>query len=563
MSSPVPADPGPDLTGLEDAALQAELAALLPLADKDALTDPLTLAMHLEPRMVHRPHLRVIAQAIAGLSKDGGDRVLITTPPQVGKTSIAAIWGIFWWLCLNPTARVIIGSYGTMLATKRGRAVRKLVQQHGYRYGLVLEQGSGAANDWHLTSGGGVRSAGIDAGITGEPGTLALIDDPVKGRAEADSPTQREKTWDWWSGDLQSRLAPGAPVLLVMTRWHDDDIAARLLKEEGTAEDGGRWRVIYMPAIATSPDLAPDGLTDGLGRAPGEPLTHPRIKTSERERLLGHWNDKKRASTPRDWGALYMGDPKPAEGALIDRKVLRDRRHFRAKAIAIKSAVAIDPSGGGRDTAGVVAGFLGDDRRVYLTHDLSKRMPTEEWAEAACQLAYDTNADKIIIETNYGGDMGRRVIRAAWKDLVDQGKIPPTVIPPSIHLVNARKGKVLRAEPIAQQIVLDNVRFAAPMPEMEDEWATWQPTSRDSPGRIDASSYLVYGLLPIAGMQGMAGTMSTAAHVSRRAAAGMGAAGMPSMKRVGTGGGLVRTGGLTVVPLRPRGGRSTFRMPEG
>lgn len=564
MGSPEPVQPGTDPSALEDAALQAELSALLPLADKDALSDPLTLAMHLDPRIVSRPHLRVISQAIAGLSRDGGDRVLITTPPQVGKTQLAAIWGIFWWLCQDPRARVIIGSYGTMLATKRGRAVRKLVQQHGYRYGLALEQGSGAAHDWHLKSGAGVRSAGIDAGITGEPGTLALIDDPVKGRSEADSPTQREKAWDWWSGDLQSRLAPGAPVLLVMTRWHNDDLAARLLSEEGTITEGGRWRVIYMPAIAVSPDEAPDGLIDGLGRAPGEPLTHPKIKTSDRDRLLAHWNDKKRASRPRDWGALYMGDPKPVAGALIDRKILRERRCFRPKAIPIKHAVAIDPSGGGRDTAGVVAGWLGNDRRVYLTHDLSKRMPTEEWAEIACQLAYDTNADKIIIETNYGGDMGRRVIRAAWKDLVEHGSIPATVIPPSLHLVNARKGKLLRAEPIAQQIVLDNVRLAAPLPELEEEWATWQPTSKDSPGRIDASAYLVYGLLPIAGMQGMAGTMSTAAHVSRRVAAGAGTAGMPNMNRVTTQLPYGGSRGLTVVPLRPREGRrSTFRMPEG
>lgn len=563
-----PAEPAPPVGTepalLEDTALQAELSALLPLADKDALVDPLTLAMHLDPRMVSRPHLRVIAQAITGLSTDGGDRVLITTPPQVGKTQLA-IWGVFWWLARNPRARVIIGSYGTLLATKRGRSVRKLVQQYGYRYDLKLEAGSGAANDWHLTSGAGVRSAGIGAGITGEPASLALIDDPVKGRVEADSPTQREKAWNWWSGDLQSRLAPGAPVMLVMTRWHDDDIAARLLSEEGTIEQGGRWRVIYMPAIAVAEADAPDGLRDGLGRTPGTPLSHPRIKTSEPKKLLAHWSDKKKASTPRDWGSLYQGDPKPVEGALIDRKILRERQDFRPSAIPVKHAVAVDPSGGGRDTAGIVAGWLGDDRRVYLSHDLSARMSTDEWAETACQLAYDTNADKIIIETNYGGDMGRRVIRAAWKDLVDKGVIPAGQVPPSLHLVNARKGKMLRAEPIAQQIVLDNVRIGAPMPELCEEWATWQPTSHDSPGRIDASAYLVYGLLPIAGMQGMAGTMSTAAHVSRRVAAGAGAAGMPTIGRVAGGRSGLATGlgvgGGAVVPFRPRGGRA-LRLPE-
>lgn len=538
MATPEPIDRAVDPGMLDDIALQAELRALMPLADRDALADPLTLAMHLDKRMVSRPHLRVIAEALAGLSTSDGSRVLITTPPQVGKTQLA-IWGIFWWLAKHPSARVIIGSYGTQLATKRGRAIRKLVQAHGRRYGLEQEQGVGAAGDWQLTTGGGVRSAGMGAGITGEPANFALIDDPVKGRSEADSPARREQAWNWWSGDLTSRLAPGAPVLLVMTRWSDDDVAARLLAEEGTVEHGGRWRVVCMPAIAVAEDAEHGIFPDGLGREPGDPLSHPMIPTSNRALLLRHWQDKRKTSTARDWGALYQGNPRPVEGALVDREVLRKRRCFRTEVMGIKHAVAIDPSGGGRDTAGIVAGFLGVDRRVYLTHDLSGKMPTEQWAETACQLAYDTAADRIYVESNFGGDMARRVVRAAWKDLVDRGSIPASVLPPQILMVNARKGKVLRAEPIAQQIILDNVRLAAPLPELEEEWATWQPTSTTSPGRIDASVHLIVGLLPIAGLQALSGSVSSAAKVSRRIASGSGAAGMPYINR-GTGSGEAR-----------------------
>lgn len=526
-----------DASILDDAALQAELSALLPLADRDALTDPLTLAMHLDRRVVTRPHLRVIAEALAGLSPGGGDRVLITTPPQVGKTELAK-WGVFWWLAQHPEARVIIGSYGTLLATKRGRSIRKLIQTYGERYGLRLDIGTGAANDWLLTSGGGCKSAGVGAGITGEPANFALLDDLVKGRDEADSPTQREKTWNWWSGDLTSRLAPGAPVLLVMTRWHPDDIAGRLLDKEGTLEEGGRWKVVAMPAIAVPEDAKNGVYADGLAREPGVPLSHPRLKTTCTADLLHHWKDKRSSSTSRDWTALYQCNPRPVEGALIDRKILLERRVRELDTTPVKHAVAIDPSGGGRDTAGVVAGFLGADRRVYISHDLSARMQVEEWTEVACQLAFDTNADKIIIETNYGAGMARRVVRAAWADLVTKGRIPATVLPPSLFEVHARKGKVLRAEPIAQQIILDNVRFASVMPELEDEWATWLPTSNDSPGRIDASAYLVYGLLPLAGMQALAGSMSSAAQVSRLRATGSGESGMPVIPR-GSGAGRV------------------------
>jgi hypothetical protein len=311
-----------------------------------------------------------------------------------------------------------------------------------------------------------------------------------------------------------------------------------------------------MPAIAVAEDREHGVFPDGLGRQPGEPLSHPRIATSDRARLLRHWEDKKRSSTPRDWGALYMGNPRPVEGALIDREILRKRRCYNPETVPVKHAVAVDPSGGGRDTAGIVAGFLGADRKVYLTHDLSGRMPTEQWAEKACLLAYTTQADRLYVETNYGADMALRVVRAAWKDLIDRGDVPAGTLPPMILPVHARKGKLLRAEPIAAQIILDNVRFAAHMPELEEEWATWMPTSNVSPGRIDASVHMIVGLLPVAGIQAIAGTVSSPVNVSRRIAVGHGDSGMPVIPR-GTG-----AGGARVIPIHPIGQRrGGFRMP--
>jgi hypothetical protein len=298
---------------------------------------------------------------------------------------------------------------------------------------------------------------------------------------------------------------------------------------------------------------------DALGRAPGEPLSHPKIATSDRERLLRHWQDKKASSTPRDWGALYMGNPKPVEGALVAREILRRQRHYDTVVEPIRKAVSIDPSGGGRDTAGVCAGFLGADRKVYLTHDLSGTMSSDEWAEKACQLAFDTGADRILVEKNFGGDMTTKLVRAAWADLVRAGKITPTYLPPQIIPVNAKQGKRLRAEPIAAQMVLDNVRFAGPMSEMEDEWATWQATSTTSPGRIDASVHLVVGLLPIAGIQAIAGTVASPVRVSRKAAVGHGDAGMPYIPRgrSGPGGGRV----ISIDSVRSK--RLGVRFPGG
>lgn len=514
----VTADPGSALRPvwqMTEAELIAEAEAINRAQDQAALTDPSTLMRHVYPGYRRRQHLRVIGDNVADVGNGSCKRLLVTTPPQVGKTVTAVVGTAFWWLALNPTHRVIIASYGTNLAVNRGRSIRKLVIEHGHRYGLQLERGASSAAEWNLVTGGGVKSVGVGAGVTGSPGDIALIDDPHKSRAEADSLRRREAVYDWYSGDLLSRLAPGSPVILIMTRWHPDDLAARVIKDEGLEETGGRWRMVHLPALSLGPAVDP------LGRPTGEPLPHPKIKPGDREGALSHWRERRLASTVRDWFALYMGDPQPAEGALVTRALLKERRCYQTTppscAPARKAAVAVDPSGGGRDTAGVIGGHLGTDGRLYITHDYSKAMSSDEWSKAACRLAVDIDADQIIVEVNYGGDMAKLAIRTAWDALRTEeldllrGDTPAADhvhtdayrenakfnrLPPRIVAVRARKNKLLRAEPIAQQWVVDRIRTGAYLPEMEEEWATWQPDDTSSPGRIDASVYLAYGLLP-------------------------------------------------------------------
>lgn len=499
---------------MSDAELIAEADAIRAADDRDALADPATLLRHLQPNTYRkRRHLRVIGRTLADVHAGVVDRVVITTPPQVGKTVTAVVGGAFWWLALHPAHRVIVGSYGNGLAINRGRSVRKLVIEHGHRYDLRLEAGSQAVNDWSLTTGGGMKSVGVGGGVHGNPGDLALIDDPHKSRAEADSLKIRDKVYDWYTDDIISRLSPGAPVVLIMTRWHPDDLAARVIADEGREEEGGRWRVIHMPALCTDPEKDP------LGRAYGEPLPHPKVRAGDKAKALKHWEDKRRTSSLRGWHALYQGDPKPEEGALVSRKLLRERRCYAQGAACgpcetnqLKAAVAVDPSGGGRDTAGIIGGYLGTDKRLYISHDRSGHMPSDEWTRAACQLAADIDADRIIVEKNYGGDVVLLAIRTAWEALRREelerlggddraeaytqhakfNRLCPRIVPQL-----AKKSKLLRAEPVAQQWAEDRIRTAAYLPDLEEEWATWQPDQTDSPGRIDASVYLALALLPV------------------------------------------------------------------
>src|SRR5690606_25782729 len=129
-----------------------------------------------------------------------------------------------------------------------------------------------------LTTGGGVKAAGVNSALTGFPGNLAIVDDPHKNRKETESKVMRDNVWSWWSSTVITRLSPGAPIVLIQTRWHEDDLAGRLLRKEGRIEDGGRWHVMNLPAIASHMD-------DPLGREPGDPLTHPLIDDDDTEAL--------------------------------------------------------------------------------------------------------------------------------------------------------------------------------------------------------------------------------------------------------------------------------------
>jgi predicted phage terminase large subunit-like protein len=152
---------------------------------------------------------------------------------------------------------------------------------------------------------GGVYTTGVGGALTGRAVDLLIIDDPVKDRLQAESELYRERSWDWWTDVASTRLAPGAPVALILTRWHHDDLAGRLRK----AEDGHLWKVINIPAVA---DHRPEkGETDLLDREPGE------FMVSARGRTRKQWEAIKVRVGSRTWTSLYQGRPTPDTGNLF------------------------------------------------------------------------------------------------------------------------------------------------------------------------------------------------------------------------------------------------------
>lgn len=462
------------------------------------VSTPGALAVQHEPSIqVQRPHLEKIDQALQWARETPSAKVMIWTPPQVGKSHRVSRWLPFWWLTHNPRDRILMASYAASLAETHGAACRDLVAGYGARYGLRLKNDENTRSDWTVTAGGGLRSRGVKGGITGQAMNLGIIDDPYADRAAAESSTIRRAVWEWYSSAFVTRRAPGARQIIVHTRWHQQDLSGLLLEREGRIEEGGEWMVVHLPAIAVAEDRNRGFWPDPLDREPGEPLTHPLIDPDDTTTLNAHWAEQKGMVTTRDWNAMFQGVPVSAEGALLTDEQLRAAT-VQAVPEPRVTGVGVDPSGGGRDTAGIVGGHVGTDGHFYWTHDHTARMTADEWPRAACLLAHQIGADRIVFEKNYGGDMAGTLIKQAWDALQRENEIDKRALCPRIVAVTARKSKVLRAEPIAQAVLVGRAMFGPDrtLANLKTEWSLWEPDSTWSPGALDAAVHLATDMLP-------------------------------------------------------------------
>ena len=257
----------------------------------------------IDPRTIQTPALDLIDQHLDWAMRTPDARLIITMPPQEGKTSRVSRDFTIKLLLDDPERRIVIGSYGQSLANRLGRQTRNAILSNP-QLGLRISQDHGAASEWTLENHrGGILAVGRGAGVTGNPADALIIDDPLKDRQEADSSTIRDNCWEWWTDALSARLAPGAPVILVLTRWHEDDLAGRLLEHDHASE----WRTLNISAECENP------VTDPLKRELGE------FMISARGRSQAQWERRKTTAGPRTWASLYQGRPSPAEGNIFRR----------------------------------------------------------------------------------------------------------------------------------------------------------------------------------------------------------------------------------------------------
>ena len=242
-------------------------------------------------------HHRLLIAELDRISRGDIDQLMVLMPPGSAKSTYTSLLFPAWWFTQHPTSSVIATSHTTSLAEHFGRQVRELVREYGDRLGYHLHANRHAAGQWQTTERGEYFATGIRGPLIGRRADLVIIDDPVKSEAEADSLLLRDRVWNWYRFDVTTRLKPRGRVVLIMTRWHMDDLAGRLL-----AQHPAEWRVLRLPALAEE--------NDPLERPPGAAL-------------WPEWEDeaalqrKRETIGERAWSALFQQSPRPLVGSLF------------------------------------------------------------------------------------------------------------------------------------------------------------------------------------------------------------------------------------------------------
>ena len=349
-------------------------------------------------------------------------RLMIFEPPRHGKSEMVTIRYPVYRLEQDPAMRVIVGAYNQTLANKFSRKARRIART---RFNLNEERQ--AVEDWETLQGGGLRAVGVGGGITGQGGDLIIIDDPIKNREEANSETYRNKIYDWYTDDLYTRLEPGGAIILIQTRWHEDDLAGRIL----ASDDSPNWTIINLPAEAEE--------DDPLGREPGAALCPERYDLTELAKI--------KVVLGNSWYALYQQRPVAPEGEMF-------KRHWFAIVDATPQEGKLvrywDKAGtadGGKMTAGVL---MRVHNGIYYIEDCATVQLAAAEREAFIKQTAQLDGDNITIWSEQEpGSGGKESADATIKNLTGF----------KVYADKVTGDKVTRAEPLAAQAMAGNVRI--------------------------------------------------------------------------------------------------------
>lgn len=312
-------------------------------------------------------HHELLIDKLEALCRGDILRLAFFLPPGSAKSTYASVLFPPFAMANHPKAQFLAASHTTELAERWGRRVRNLVSEHQGALGITPDEDNQAAGRWAIREGGEYLAAGARIGIAGFRALFGVIDDPLRSREDAESLTVRDRLWEWYLYDFRPRLIPGARQLLIQTRWHEDDLAGRVLNHQ-------EWEVISLPAEAK--------VNDPLGRAPGEFLWN------EGDYGYGEQlRELKETTPPRVWSALYQQEPAPDEGDYFKIDWFKPldiapSHQFMRTYGASDYAVTAD---GGDYTVHIVVG-VDHLNNLYLLDVWRGQKTSDVWIDAFCDL---------------------------------------------------------------------------------------------------------------------------------------------------------------------------------
>lgn len=364
--------------------------------EENAQTNLIEFAKYVNPMYQVGNHHLMIAETLEKVARGELTRVMINLPPRHGKTQLVSRYFPAWYLGRYPKRQIISATYAQELADDIGRSVRNQIGEPEYQRvfpGTTLSEDSQAAKRFHTSHGGVYYSVGVGGAGTGLGANLLLIDDPLKGREEADSPTIRRRLHDWYASVAYTRLMPGnSAIAIISTRWHSEDLCGWLLKNH--AHEG--WVVISLPALAER---------DEEWIAGGKPW-----RRATGDALWPDWYDERklaqiqRAVGPREWNALYQQRPVAAEGNMC--KIAWFRRFNVGEQPSCKRVfISIDTGQkGGVNNDPTVATVIGEAESGYYLLDLWRdRVVYPQLVPKVKELITRWSPNAVLIEDQNNG----------------------------------------------------------------------------------------------------------------------------------------------------------------
>ncbi|MDY6835345.1 MAG: phage terminase large subunit [Chloroflexota bacterium] len=357
-------------------------AAQALLERRQARSSLIDYAQYTLPGYDAAPHLREVADSLEAVERGDIKNLIIMMPPRHGKTELASVRFPGWYLGRNPQKQIIAASHSENLAYTNSLACRTVLESPTYQRLWPTQLSRSGALRWQIEGKINSRpsyiAAGVCGGITGEGADLFLIDDPIKDALQAYSETYRERIWRWYTMVARTRLQPHAAVVLILTHWHQDDLAGRLLQASRDNPNGDQWSLVKMPAISAS----------------GEALWSSRYPIEELRAI--------QALDHRSFQALYQQEPVDTEGEIFRREWWQYYDDAPGTSHTIQFwDTALEKGEGHSRSACVEIGVSGD--HYYVSNCFARHLEYPELREAVKALYYDRMPYTVVIEKKVSG----------------------------------------------------------------------------------------------------------------------------------------------------------------